>query len=132
MELRHYLEPPYRIPEQHVVQHFGKLKEENHVVHLGVRLGPSSGRFSYIKSNVKWPELRGEYTEERVITGLHNGDFATKGDSGAFVLGHDGSLVGILIGGPDGGGHGYVTPIEVILADILARTGYTAELPDAE
>jgi hypothetical protein len=64
------------------------------------------------------------------------GDFYRAGDSGSFVLDHEGHLVGLLFAGNeprkfygDGGGHGYVIPIGDIIDDIEACIGAKVSLP---
>ena len=47
--------------------------------------------------------------------------FAQPGDSGSFVLNHEGQLQGVLFGGWDNG-FGLMIPIDVLIKDIETRT----------
>lgn len=91
--------------------------------------GVTTGTFSAILSSIAWPE-QPTLTRESAICGNGGKSFAKKGDSGAFVLNREGKLVGILIAGNKATtGVVYVTPIQAVVDDIHAQTGYDVYAP---
>lgn len=109
-----------------VVENTATLGLGQEVVQFGKASKARHGVFSAIESRVKWPDLS-QITTEWAFLGRGQTAFAAPGDSGAFVLTLQGTLGGLLIGGPVGEGHdgvGYVTPIAEVWSDIKARTGY--------
>lgn len=101
--------------------------DDNDVFLLGKRLRLPCVVFSHIKSDCKLPG-QGGYTREHIFVGRRGQPFALPGDSAGFVLNTKAKLVGLLIGGPECGGYGYVTPFAEICTDVEARTGYALEL----
>lgn len=98
----------------------------------------TKGTFSEIKSHVRLPDSPGETTEHLYLRSSGVGAFAELGDSGAWVLGQYGSLVGLVIAGEETlfgeeasfAGASYVTPISVIFRDIETMLNCTVSLPD--
>lgn len=74
------------------------------------------------------PDSGGKETREYSVLGDKGTAFAAGGDSGAFVLDGDGSLVGIVFGGNTATLLTYVIPIDAIFKDIEACTGCPVEL----
>lgn len=86
------------------------------------------GFYSHIKSDCQLPGQGGP-TREHAFVGEHPlTTFAAGGDSGGLVLSKDLKVVGMLIGGNPPSGHGYVTAIADIAADVKARTGHSLKL----
>jgi hypothetical protein len=98
------------------------------VVKSGSASGVSYGRFSHIKHDCNLPGNKST-TSERVIVGWKRMPFASKGDSGAFVLNSHGKLAGLLIAGQEDLGTAYVTPIQEVMQDIEEVTGCRVTLP---
>jgi len=68
-------------------------------------------------------------TREHTIVGRPSapGRFNERGDSGSWILSEQGDLAGLLWGGTSS--VCYFTPIQMVIADIEARTGMKVELP---
>lgn len=111
------------------ITEFGLMKVGDELLLFGHVSGVKTGTFSAILSNIKWPE-QPTLTREYAICGDGGESFAKKGDSGAFVLNREGDLVGILVAATEATtGVAYVTPIQAVVDDIHAQTGYDVYLP---
>jgi hypothetical protein len=100
----------------------------DYVIKTGYSSGTTYGIVSHIKHDCA---LSGNssLTSEYVVVGLVGSPFASKGDSGAFVLNGHGKLAGLLIAGQDLLGTTYVTPITEVIRDIQEVTGHKVTLP---
>ncbi|KAI9837413.1 MAG: hypothetical protein M1837_002980 [Sclerophora amabilis] len=91
-----------------------------------VTMGRCNGIFSEAKA---YPHL-GETKEMSIVRCKKYPIFASPGDSGAFVVDKEGNLCGMITSGSLDESRCYVTPIEVVFADISKKTGMKASLPD--
>ena len=105
------------------------------VVKAGRSTGVTVGNVDFIKFDVKLPGSRTTTSEYTITSSLHYA-FSTHGDSGSPVIGADGELVGIILGGSEGielpkgreGGLGYVklsfvTPWDLVKSRIETAVG---------
>jgi hypothetical protein len=62
------------------------------------------------------------------VRGLYDTLFNKGGDSGAWIIDPQGDLVALLWGCCESSGHGYFTPIQLIIDDIEKSTGKKVEM----
>lgn len=101
------------------------------VFKVGARTGPTRGKYSHIKPDVRMPDddrlgMPDSSEHSFVYSGSQEQLFGIRGDSGAFVFTLDGKLIGVLFGGPVSetlkpGLVTYVTGAEELLKDIQAQ-----------
>ncbi|KAK6342353.1 hypothetical protein TWF718_007753 [Orbilia javanica] len=97
--------------------------EDENVVKIGRKTGITFGTVSGVKDGVHLKENRGK-TVEWCVVGKNGADFSAAGDSGSLVFNEKFQVVGILTAGCDSVGRiTYITPIKLVLQDILAMTG---------
>lgn len=115
----------------------GDLRSENEVFKIGRTTGLTCDKFHAIDPYVAItmpPNSENEAPPKRVSTECSfvvdyptEDEFSVDGDSGAWVMGREGVLVG-MIWGRGGTGSCYVTPIAEILRDIEATMGVNVAL----
>ncbi len=92
------------------------------VVKFGRSTGTTVGVVSGIKTDACIPGSPAQ-TSEYTVVGMGGRTFANEGDSGAWVVQADGTLVGMVLAACLDSGVTYVTPIEAVFKDIKAQTG---------
>ena len=110
---------------------FGQMKEGITVVKRGIQTGTTFGTVSKLEN---WEDRTKDEGGPFKYWGVWNDQgFAEQGDSGSFVLDGDGRVVGILFGGGSNGKQGLVADINVVLRDLLTKSGATAvRLPGSQ
>jgi hypothetical protein len=116
------------LSEGNAVVGMAPLSVDDHVTKSGYETGTTYGRVSHIKHDCNLPG-NSSLTSEYVVVGHKGRLFASKGDSGAFVLNGHGKLAGLLIAGQEELGTAYVTPIMEVIQDIQEVTGHEVTLP---
>ncbi len=98
----------------------------------GLTVGAIERISSYVKvtrqSNSKQKAPMRTTLEIYAVRGLYDTLFNKAGDSGAWILDPLGDLVGLLWGGCEKSGHGYFTPIRLVIDDIEKFTGKKVEI----
>jgi len=97
----------------------------------GSRSALTTGYYNAIEPEVKiaLPDGAIRTTSEHTIVGRPSapGRFNERGDTGSWIMSEQGDLAGLLWGGTSS--VCYFTPIQMVIADIEARTGMKVELP---
>ncbi|KAF3104355.1 hypothetical protein TWF102_002997 [Orbilia oligospora] len=97
--------------------------ENESVFKIGRKTGPTFGIINGVRDGVNLKENLGE-TEEWCVVGTNGTDFSATGDSGSLVFNQKFQVIGIVTAGCDSmGGLTYMTPIKLVLHDILKTTG---------
>ena len=119
---------------QYNITQEGTLMKGIRVVKAGRSTGVTVGNVDFIKFDVKLPGSSTTTSEYTITSPLHKA-FSTRGDSGSPVIGADGELVGIILGGSEGVelpkgreelGYvklSYVTPWDLVKSRIEAAVG---------
>lgn len=120
--------------EFHSVERPGSISHHsgtrNPVYKRGAVTGATTGTVSHIKLELNMDRWPSNVPNQSYVV-FPNASFlpvARRGDSGAWPLDEDGQLLGIIHGGDEARGSGFVIPIHDVLEDIQRITGFNADL----